>query len=121
MANWLDVASMLGIMAVAVALLMIGRSAAPRRDRRVDIGGRRSSERVIAPRVAGVADGASATLAGHTLLRRPQGASMPQRMSRRARWLATPLAAAVAGAVLLGGAGTAAADPVNPSDDEISD
>src|SRR4051812_791664 len=46
---------------------------------------------------------------------------MPQRMSRRARWLATPLAAAVAGAVLLGGAGTAAADPVNPSDDEISD
>src|SRR4051795_3298880 len=46
---------------------------------------------------------------------------MPQRMSRRARWLAAPLAAVVAGAVLLGGAGTAAADPVNPSDDEISD
>src|SRR4051794_15359553 len=46
---------------------------------------------------------------------------MPQRMSRRARGRATPLAAAVAGALLVGGAGTAAADPVNPSDDEISD
>ncbi len=44
----------------------------------------------------------------------------PDRPVGRARLLAGALAAVVAGAVLLGGAGSAAAAPVNPSDEDLS-